>query len=296
MLDTGLAYENRGVPPLARIRAPARQGLGLLRAHRPARDLRGRGPYPEITTATARTWPARSPRRRATASARPGSRTARRSSPSRSSTATATATSSRSPRASASPPRRGAQVINLSLRVRQRDRVGRADPADRRRDPERPPARRARSSPPPATAPPRRRHYPAALPGVLSVGAVTEHGCLADYSNTGPGGSSRPAAATTPPAGRRCHKVAARPPDHADDLTPHAHDVRPPDRLHGTSMAAPHVAATAALVIASGVLGRSPTAAAIERRSRRPRAISARPGRTRSTAPAWSTPAPPRRR
>src|SRR3954452_14239322 len=29
--------------------------------------------------------------------------------------------------------------------------------------------------------------YPAALPGVISVGAVTEHGCLADYSNTGAG-------------------------------------------------------------------------------------------------------------
>ena len=29
--------------------------------------------------------------------------------------------------------------------------------------------------------------YPAALPGVVSVGAVTEHGCLAEYSNTGRG-------------------------------------------------------------------------------------------------------------
>ena len=29
--------------------------------------------------------------------------------------------------------------------------------------------------------------YPAALPGIVSVGAVTEHGCLAEYANTGPG-------------------------------------------------------------------------------------------------------------
>ena len=43
--------------------------------------------------------------------------------------------------------------------------------------------------------------YPAALPGVVSVGAVTEHGCLAEYSNTGAAWtSSRPAAART----RRC--------------------------------------------------------------------------------------------
>ena len=51
--------------------------------------------------------------------------------------------------------------------------------------------------------------YPAALPGVVSVGAVTEHGCLAEYSNTGPAStSSRPAAARTP----RCptSRTAAR--------------------------------------------------------------------------------------
>ena len=39
-----------------------------------------------------------------------------------------------------------------------------------------------------------------------------------------------------------------------------------PDSYEGTSMAAPHVAAAAALVIASGVLGRNPSAAAVEQR------------------------------
>ena len=37
-----------------------------------------------------------------------------------------------------------------------------------------------------------------------------------------------------------------------------------PSGYNGTSMATPHVSATAALVIASGVLGPAPTAAAVE--------------------------------
>jgi serine protease len=39
-----------------------------------------------------------------------------------------------------------------------------------------------------------------------------------------------------------------------------------PDEYMGTSMAAPHVAAAAALVIASGVIGAHPTPGAIEAR------------------------------
>jgi serine protease len=39
-----------------------------------------------------------------------------------------------------------------------------------------------------------------------------------------------------------------------------------PDGFIGTSMAAPHVTATAALVVASGLLGPNPTPDAIERR------------------------------
>jgi serine protease len=39
-----------------------------------------------------------------------------------------------------------------------------------------------------------------------------------------------------------------------------------PSGYIGTSMAAPHAAATAALVVASGILGANPTPAAIERR------------------------------
>jgi serine protease len=41
-----------------------------------------------------------------------------------------------------------------------------------------------------------------------------------------------------------------------------------PGGYEGTSMASPHVAATAALIIASGVLGRHPTAAQVTARLR----------------------------
>ena len=77
--------------------------------------------------------------------------------------------------------------------------------------------------------------YPAALPGVVSVGAVTEDGCLADYSNTGTGldlvapGGGDDAGLNEP----QCHKDAHRAPDLADDLHAHGQDVPPAARLRG---------------------------------------------------------------
>jgi serine protease len=105
---------------------------------------------------------------------------------------------------------------------------------------------------------------------VLSVGATTEHGCLAEYSNKGPtldlvapgGGPDAPLdddvncrPLETP--GRDIVQMTFKPNTRVFGL---------PGNYTGTSMAAPHVSGTAALVIASGVLGEDPTPAAIEAR------------------------------
>jgi serine protease len=113
--------------------------------------------------------------------------------------------------------------------------------------------------------------YPARAPDVVSVGATTEHGCLASYSNDGsgltlvaPGGGADAALPGDPnchpelPSGRDVFQVTFT------GSSPRRFGV--PSGYEGTSMATPHVAATAALVIASGVLGRHPTPARITAR------------------------------
>ena len=104
--------------------------------------------------------------------------------------------------------------------------------------------------------------YPARSSNVLSVGATTQHGCQADYSNEGtdldlvaPGGGSDAALEGDP----NCH------PDQPAGLdifqmtfTSSPRKFGLPDGYIGTSMATPHASATAALVIASGILGPEP--------------------------------------
>jgi serine protease len=115
--------------------------------------------------------------------------------------------------------------------------------------------------------------YPARAPYVIAVGATTEHGCLADYSNDGsgltlvaPGGGADASLAGDPhchpelPPGRDIYQVTFT------GSSPRRFGI--PSGYEGTSMAAPHVSATAALVIASGVLGRRPTPAQITARLR----------------------------
>jgi serine protease len=115
--------------------------------------------------------------------------------------------------------------------------------------------------------------YPAAAPSVISVGATTRDRCLADYSNGGPrldlvapGGGDDASLSADPD----CHQLRTLPAVHQmtfqdlNSLTPGADTTRfGYPGTYGTSMAAPAVSATAALVIASGVIGRHPSPDAI---------------------------------
>jgi serine protease len=121
--------------------------------------------------------------------------------------------------------------------------------------------------------------YPARAPGVIAVGATTEHACRARYSNVGRaldimapgGGQDDPEDATCPkglPAGRDIYQMTY--PWAALYSAPRsASSYRRfglPSGFVGTSMAAPHVSAAAALVIASGILGADPSPEAVEAR------------------------------
>jgi serine protease len=112
--------------------------------------------------------------------------------------------------------------------------------------------------------------YPAKADPVISVGATTEHGCLSDFSNIGegldvvaPGGGTDAALENEPnckpdaPAGGDIYQVTLQ------GRARRTFGI--PSDYEGTSMATPHVAAIAALVIASGVVGADPTPAQVER-------------------------------
>jgi serine protease len=113
--------------------------------------------------------------------------------------------------------------------------------------------------------------YPARTAHVIAVGASTEHGCLASYSNYGrgitlvaPGGGPDASLAGDPnchpelPAGRDIFQMTFT------DSSPSQFGF--PNGYEGTSMATPHVSAVAAMMLAARVLGRKPTPSRIAAR------------------------------
>jgi serine protease len=120
----------------------------------------------------------------------------------------------------------------------------------------------------------------------INVGGSTEHGCLGDYSNHGPGldvvapgGGADAAVPDDPncklgvPPGRDISGVSFR------AESPGLFEILP--RFRGTSTAAPQVAGVAALVLASGVLGSHPTPGEVERHIENTARDLGSPGRDR---------------
>ena len=116
--------------------------------------------------------------------------------------------------------------------------------------------------------------YPARAGNVIAVGAVTEHGCAAVYSNRGsgldvvaPGGGEDDALDDNPTDAANCHPEGTSGRDiFQQTFTTSVRRFGFPSGYVGTSFAAPHVSATAAMLIATKRLGANPTPRAIEQR------------------------------
>jgi len=86
--------------------------------------------------------------------------------------------------------------------------------------------------------------YPARAPEVIAVGATTERGCRATYSD---GGADLDVVA---PGGGACAPYRSGAPIYQQTYAPGRGGFGPPRGYRGTSFAAPHVSGVAALIIA----------------------------------------------